>query len=220
MTGEDSRLRMNHLRKLRLAAVMVLAAALLSGCGDDEEPTGPEIGEGDVRGNVTFAKTGEGIANLVVALSEGGTVLQAAATDAVGEFSFSDVPPGRYLARLTGFELATANLRNVDFTPVEREVEVGDQPAELVFAGVVLIPPRITGTVRCGGAAVPDAQVRVIGGETDATVATDAQGRYAATDLSQGHFAVIPLAPPCSLSPPFGAIELRPGQSGEVSFEG
>ena len=57
------------------------------------------------------------------------------------------------------------------------------------------------------------ASLRVIGGEeTDVTVTSDVAGRYAATNLSEGVYAVIPIEAPCALSPAFQAVTVGKGQ--------
>ncbi len=93
-------------------------------------------------------------------------------------------------------------------------------PAEAVFAAVGLVPPRVAGFVECDGVPVPGVAVRVVGGDTDVVVETNAQGRYGATDLSPGNYTVILPDPPCAAGPPYRVISLLPGQSGVADFGG
>ena len=99
-------------------------------------------------------------------------------------------------------------------------IRVEDQPVALTFAIVGLIPPRVFGYVRCHGMLVPNAKLRVVGGNTDVLVVTNDQGKYGATDLTAGFYAVIPVEVPCAVDPSFTAVELKPGQGLEVDFEG
>lgn len=171
-------------------------------------------------GNVASVKTGEGVPNLVVALTDGADILAVVATDARGDFAFQDLPAGEYIARLTGIELSTLSPNHTAFEPPEQTVRVASGEATIGFGVVGLIPPRVTGDVRCGGTPVAGARIRVIGGETDVTVTTNEQGRYGATDLGPGHHAVLVVSAPCAITPGWSAVDLLPGQAAEVDFEG
>lgn len=206
---------------LETALALTLLAIVLAACGSDEQPLGPTQGDATLTGTVAFVKTGTGVPDLVVALLQGGHVVRTTHTLADGSFAFSDVGEGSYAARLTGFELAEVNLRATAFDPVERPVTLGSEPVDLAFAAVGLVPPRVGGDVLCGGVPVTGAMLRIIGGEeTDVTVTTDVAGRYAATNLSEGVYAVIALEAPCALSPGLQAVTVGRGQGGEADFSG
>jgi len=206
---------------LQTALALTLLAAVAAACGSDEQPLGPTQGDATLTGAVAFVKTGAGVPDLVVALLQGGHVVRTAHTLADGSFAFRDVGEGSYVARLTGFELADVNLRATAFDPVERPVTLGSEPIDLAFAAVGLVPPRVGGDVLCGGVPVTGATLRIIGGEeTDVEVTTDVAGRYGATNLSEGVYAVIPLEAPCALSPALQAVTVGKGQGGEADFSG
>lgn len=198
----------------RFLLLVVLAVA---GC--DAGPAGPDGGAAVVTGSLTRQKTGAGVADAIAVIIAGGHVVATAHTDAAGHFTFGRLDAGDYTVRLTGLEIAGLDPRFDALEPVVRTVRIPAADA-LVFAVVGLVAPRVTGEIRCGGAPVVGAQVRVIGGSTDATATTDGLGRYAVLDLEPGNYAVIPVTVPCVVSPAFAAVDLRPGQSGEVDFAG
>jgi len=205
----------------RLASFVFAAAAIaLWACGDQRAPTAPQHGDATIRGTVTSEKTSAGVSGLVVALLRDDTVVRATPTDSSGAFEFPDLARGNYAVRLTGFDLANVDLRSTAFTPDSANVSVAGDPVNVLFAAVGLVAPHIVGTVQCGGVPVADAQVRVIGGDTDVTVTTNAQGKYGATDLAAGHYAVIVVAAPCTVAPPFAAATLKAGQAAQVDFQG
>ena len=193
----------------------------MAACGSDAEPLAPTQGDATLTGAVAFVKTGAGVPDLLVALLQGGHVVRTTHTLTDGSFAFNDVGEGSYTARLTGFELADVNLRATAFDPLERPVVLGSEPVDLAFAAVGLVPPRVAGDVLCAGTPVEGATLRIIGGaETDVTVTTDVAGRYAATNLSEGVYAVIPLQAPCTLSPELQSVTVGKGQGGEADFSG
>lgn len=210
--------------RIRHVLGLALAAALLpttTGCVDDTEPAGPAVGGiGVVRGTVARLKTGDGVPNLIVAIVDDGTVLRAAPTDAAGNFEFPSVPTGDYMVHLTGFELAGVSLRSTAFTPQEQRVVVEDAGADVSFAAVGLIPPRVVGEVTCGGALVEGASVRVVGGGADTTVTTSPQGKYGATDLDPGYYTVMLMEAPCPVEPFYQVVFVNPGQAAEANFSG
>ena len=206
--------------RLMIAMIAMFLLPLALACSDDDASTGLSSGPGQINGTVTSEKTAHGIPNLVVALVHEGEVVAATPTDSGGAFSFRGLAQGDYVVRLTGMEFSHLDpLYNV-FTPDADSVTVGDAPVRLFFAAVGLIPPRVVGAVSCNGVPVPSAQVRVIGASTDTVVSTTAQGRYGATKLDPGHYAVIVVDAPCPVEPSYGAVELLPGQAAEVNFTG
>lgn len=201
-----------------LVSGLVLVAGIA--CHDHDAPTAPSTGSGLVRGSVTSEKTSEGVPNLVVALSRNGRVLLAAPTDSSGAFRFDGLARGDYTVSVTGLELAGLTLRTTALTPATQQITVADAPVDVFVASVGLIPPRIVGYVTCGATPIANAQLRVIGGATDEVVATNAQGKYGATDLDPGHYAIIVVSAPCAVSPSYAAADLQPGQAATVDFAG
>jgi hypothetical protein len=197
--------------------VLILIPAV--GCEDDPAGT-PETGPGTLTGTVARAKTGEGVANALVALVRDGTVRGTAATDGDGAFAFDGIPDGPYDVHLTGLELTGLSLLHTTFEPRTQRVEVSGQTEPLLFAAVGVVPARITGVVRCAGAVDTDAAIRIVGGAVDTTVGTNSIGRYALTDLGAGHYALFPVRARCldGLDPRVVGVEI--GQYVGEDFDG
>jgi hypothetical protein len=212
--------QLSRFNRLLTALTTMTLLPLAIACSNDDASTGLSSGPGQIDGTVTSEKTAHGIPNLVVALVHDGEVVAATPTDSGGAFSFRGLAQGDYVVRLTGIELSHLDPLYNAFTPDADSVTVGDVPVRLFFAAVGLIPPRVVGVVSCDGAPVSSAQVRVIGASTDTVVSTTAQGRYGATELDPGHYAVIVVDAPCPVEPSYGAVELLPGQAAEVNFTG
>ena len=202
----------------RGSSLVLALVAFSTGC-QETRPLGPG-NNAAMAGSVTRQKTGAGVPGVVVALLANDELTATTHTDAAGQFDFGRVGAGTYTVRITGFEIAGIDPRFDAPEPSSRIVTVGQGSSDLVFTIVGLVPPRITGEVRCGGSAVEGARVRVIGGEADVTVVTNALGRYAALNLMPGHYAVIPIESPCVTMPSHHAVELLPGQSGQADFVG
>jgi hypothetical protein len=203
-------------------AIGLLACCLFGSACRESTPTEPQAGSLTLQGSVTSSKTAEGVANLVVALMDGGSVVAAVPTDTAGAFTFRNVADGSYTVRVTGTELAGVDTRFTAFDPVETPVTMGGSaaPSQVFIAAVGLIPPRVTGFVSCAGAPAEGARIRVIGGATDVVVTTSAQGRYAATSLDAGHYAVIVESAPCTVTPSWRAASLQAGQLVVLDFAG
>lgn len=214
MTG-----RPNAARSGASIAALLLLAALTSACGDDPVGDGA-TGRGELTGMVARAKTGEGVANAVVALVRDGAVVRTTATDGAGGFAFDAVPAGGYDVYLTGLELTGMSLLHTTFEPRSQRVEVAGEVEPLLFAAVGVVPARITGIVRCGGAVDTDAAVRVAGGAVDTVVATNAVGRYALTDLDGGAYALFPVRARCLDALPDTVVHAGVGQYVGVDFDG
>lgn len=198
----------------------VFALIALLGCGQAERATGVSDGNAILRGTVASARTAVGVPNLVVALVSDGAVVAAEPTDADGRFEFSRVPDGSYTVRVTGLELSELSPRHVVLEPAAMPVSLAGGPVDVLFAAVGVIPPRIVGDITCGGGFVEGAKVRIVGGGTDIVLTTNAQGRYAATDLAPGHYAVIVVEAPCAITPTFRVASVLPAQAAEVDFDG
>jgi hypothetical protein len=213
-----SQLELSNRLMIALIAIALLPLALA--CSDDDAATGLSSGPGQIDGTVTSEKTAHGIPNLVVALVHDGEVIAAAPTDSGGAFSFRGLAQDDYVVQLTGIELSHLDPLYNAFTPASDSVTVGDTPVRLFFTAVGLIPPRVVGVISCGGVPSSSAHIRVIGASTDTVVSTTAQGRYGATELDPGHYAVIVVDAPCPVEPSYEAVELLPGQAAEVNFTG
>ncbi len=197
------------------SAVAVLTLALTSACMDAPQRHGSRVS-----GVVASSKTARGVPNLVVALIRDGTVLRTVPTNTAGEFAFDDVVAGAYTVRLTGLEISGLSPLHTAFTPVEQEILVDSAPLDLTFAVVGLVPAHIVGEVFCGGRPAVGAGIRVVGGDTDATVVTDAVGRYGATDLAPGSYTVMAVDLPCRVESDIEIVSLGAGQSIFVNFAG
>jgi hypothetical protein len=198
----------------------ILVAAALFACADGAAPDDNLGGSADVTGVVTVHKTGDGLPDVIVALATPTGVLASTHTDALGRFAFAGVPRGTHVVHLTGLELAGLDTRIQAIEPPAREITVAGEPIDLVFTVLTLIAPRITGVVSCGGLPVAGAHVRVAGGTTDVTLATDAQGRFVALDLAAGMYAVLMVDAPCIVNPAYQVVELKQGQAGSATFAG
>ncbi len=203
---------------IRLLGIAALAVPI--GC-DDPAPTDPQ-GSAAVSGSVTRVKTATAVPNAIIALLRGGEIVQTSFTDAAGNFAFEGIPAGEYSARITGLELTGLDLRFVSFAPVEVPLTVGNEPVELFFAGNGLVAPHVVGDVFCDGVPVEGVDIRVVGGDFDRRVETNAQGRYSATNLSAGHYTVLLLdhGSVCSFETTYGVVELLPGQGTTLDFVG
>ncbi|HET7274861.1 MAG TPA: carboxypeptidase-like regulatory domain-containing protein [Longimicrobiaceae bacterium] len=199
--------------------MLAVAYFSLAGC-DDPSPIDPIDGPGNVSGTVALAKTAAGVPNAIIALLSDGDVVRTTATNTTGEFSFAQVPPGEYIARLIAMELTGLDPRYVSFAPLEVPISVGDAPVEVFYAGNGLVPPHIVGDVFCGGVPVVGAEARVVGGDFDTTVATNDQGRFSATNLAAGNYTVLLVSESssCEFEPFYRVVEMRAGQGASVEF--
>jgi hypothetical protein len=206
----------------RPAANILLLIGLftLTACEGDDGPSSPGSGSAAIAGTVTRQKTGVGVPGLVAVLMSDGEVVATAHTDAGGSFGFGNVDAGSYTVRLTGYDIAGLDPRFDVLEPQSQSMLVPDGDGDLVFTVVGVLAPRITGAIRCGGAAAAGANVRIIGGSTDTTIAAGATGGYTLLDLEPGRYAVIAVDAPCDVSPGFHALDLRPGQAGTADFDG
>ena len=197
------------------ALAPLLAAVAFVAC---EDTAAPVARAADVEGTVARLKTGDGVANLLVALiDDDGRVAGAATTDAGGFFRFEDVPPGPYTVRLSGLELAGLRPGTTAFDPEAREIAVAGGADPVRFAALGMFT-QVVAEATCGGAPAPDVVVRVVGGATDALVRTTALGEVAAP-VDPGHYVVIPTESPCALAPAFRVVEVLQGQTVRASFE-
>lgn len=202
-----------------------LVAGLLAtqSCGDLTGAPSPGAIPAVVRGSVTSSKTSHGVPNLLIALLRDGRVLDVSVTDSAGAFRFAAAAAGSYTVRVSGMELAGLTPRLTTLEPEAFDLALASgETRDLFFAAVGLIPPRIVGIIRCNGLVQTGVRVRVIGGSTDVVVESNAQGKYAATDLEPGHYAVIPVSSPlpCALAPAYGTASLLAGQAATVDFSG
>lgn len=201
------------------ALIPTSAILLLWGCQPDAF-TAEESGSGTVTGVVAAAKTAEGVANLVVVLVRDGRAIRSTVTSEEGTFRFGGLAAGPYEVALAAAELAGLSTLHTVFTPTRHHIEVANATVDLTFAVVNLVPARIVGEVSCGRHPAVDARLRVVGGSTDTVVATDAVGRYGATDLAPGSYTVTAVEVPCRVGRGVEVVSLRAGQSLDVDFGG
>jgi hypothetical protein len=133
-----------------------------------------------ISGRVTTA-AGVGLGGVAVALS--GSQSATTTTDAVGNFSFSNLPAG-------GNYTVTASRANYSFTPDSRSItDLGaDQTADFTAA---LVNYSISGLVTSGGVGLAGVILELSGSQT-ASTATDDGGRYSFSVPAQGSYTVIP----------------------------
>ncbi|MCX5745624.1 MAG: carboxypeptidase regulatory-like domain-containing protein, partial [Proteobacteria bacterium] len=131
---------------------------------------------------VTTTSTDAGVAidaqNAIAAAVDAGAVASAAPPSALdGKFTIEGLAPGRYRVRVSGPGLLAAEVR---FVPVPSDA------ARLVVARQV----AITGTVRDGGAPVPNATVALRGEAIGGTIEVhaDAAGAFAFQELPEGRY--------------------------------
>lgn len=207
-TGPRARVRI-----LVFASVVTLLGACDVGLANGGQP-------GTVSGVVAAAKTAEGVANVVVVLVRDGRVLNTTFTSEEGIFRFDDVEPGRYVVGLTGLEFSGMSLLHTVLTPSSQTVVVENEPIDLTFAVVGIVPARIVGEVKCGSRPAVGAEIRVVGGSTAVSVRTDVVGRFGATDLAPGNYAVMAGEVPCDVGRDVRVVSLNAGQSISINFEG
>ena len=203
----------------RIFPVLLLLVLAVPACGEDPV-SDARSGRGVLTGTVARAKTGDGVANVVVALLREGAVVATTATAPDGAFAFDAVAPGGYDVALTGLELTGLSLLHTTFEPARQSVEVGGEVEPLLFAAVGVVPARITGVVRCGGLVDTDAAVRIAGGAVDTVVTTNAIGRYALTDLEGGTYALFPTRSACLTSLGPAVVRAEIGQFVGMDFDG
>jgi hypothetical protein len=190
----------------------------VGGCVVEAVPSSADTGH--ISGLVASSKTARGVPNILVALVRDDEIVDAVATDDLGEFRFRGVDRGSYVVQLTGLELSGLNPLHTTLEPVRQAVRVGEDPVELTFAVVGLLPSRIVGEVRCGGRPVVGARIHVVGGVADMVVETDPVGRYGATDLTPGSYTVMAMDVPCAVETELQIVSLKTTQSVVVDFEG
>jgi hypothetical protein len=201
----------------RFGAVTLVAVGVVA-CDD---PAGTaSSGRGEVTGTVAQAKTGDGVGDLVIALTQGGHVVATTATGPEGGFGFDGLSAGTYELNLTGIELTRLSPLHTSLEPRRQTVTVGAGSEPLLFAAVGIVPARISGVVTCGGVEQTAASIRIVGGAVDTMVSTDGIGRYALTDLEAGHYTLIPAVAPCIDSLPVEVTEAEVGQFVRVDFSG
>lgn len=193
----------------------------MGACQTNDSPSEPPHGDASLTGSVTSEKTSAGIHGLPVVLIQDDVAQAVALTDSAGTFRFTGLARGEYRVHLTGLEVIGMSPKHTVFTPTDAEVLITGGSETVFFAAVGVIPPRVVGTVSCGGAVAANAQVRVIGGSaTDTTVVTNDQGKYGATGLDPGRYAVVLVSAPCAVPPTVTSVLLLPGQAATVDFAG
>ncbi|NGO13744.1 MFS transporter, partial [Streptomyces sp. HC44] len=140
-------------------------------------------GTSGLAGVVRSADSGVRVAGAVVIVTDvRGDVLATGETDAMGEFTVSDLVPGT----------VTLAVNSPKHRPMALPVEVGGAGATRVE--VELQPgAHVRGTVRGAGAPLSDARVTLVdaAGNVVATTTTGIDGAYAFSDLDSGEYTVM-----------------------------
>ncbi|MEU3844702.1 MFS transporter [Streptomyces sp. NPDC028635] len=176
--------------------------------------TGPETahdvlldGSGGLSGVVRSADSGAPVADAVVIVTDvRGDVLATGRTDALGEFTLTDLVPGPVTLAVNA--------------PKHRPLALH---AEISATGVTRVDLDLTagayvrGTVRGAGAPLGDARVTLVdaAGNVVGTTTTGADGAYAFSDLDSGAYTVIATGYP----PKATGITVAGGGDGEHDIE-
>ena len=130
---------------------------------------------------------GVGMPGVTVELT--GAAQATATTDAEGDYAFSELAAGEYTVMISGY-----NAADYEFAPTSKSVSlVVDQMSSLDFDGVRLRTAGISGQVRVGGAGMAGVMVELTlkgAAEAMATATTNAEGRYAFSELAAGEYTV------------------------------
>jgi len=131
---------------------------------------------GTITGTVTDAEDGSPVVGAIV--SDG---TRTVVTDATGEYTIDNVPPGSYqvVASKEGYESSSATVN----------VLQGTTAVANIFLSQIIVPGSITGLVTDAkdGSAIWGAQVS----DGIRTVLTDAAGRYTINDVPPGSYQVV-----------------------------
>ncbi len=138
-----------------------------------------------IMGTVTVE--GTGIENVTVSVQGEGAELETM-TNAVGQFSFTELHAGDYSIGITGFD---DDLYGFDVTTATATVAL-QETATVPFTGIMLRTAGIAGTVTVEGHAIPGVTVTVTGGPKDEehTRTTNDAGYYMVDELHAGDYAV------------------------------
>ncbi|MBA2945474.1 MFS transporter [Streptomyces himalayensis] len=152
----------------------------------NDEPVAYDIllsGTSGLAGVVRSADSGVPVAGAVVIVTDvRGDVLATGQTDALGEFTITDLVPGT----------VTLAVNSAKHRPLALPVEIGG--AGTTRIEVELRPgAEVRGTVRGAGAPLSDARVTLVdaAGNVVATTTTGHDGAYAFSDLDSGAYTVI-----------------------------
>ena len=138
-----------------------------------------------IMGTVTVE--GVGIENVTVSVQGEGAELETM-TNAVGQFSFTELHAGDYSIGITGYD---DDLYGFDVTTATATVAL-QETATVPFTGIMLRTAGIAGTVTVEGHAIPGVTVTVTGGPKDEehTRTTNDAGYYMVDELHAGDYAV------------------------------
>ncbi len=138
-----------------------------------------------IMGTVTVE--GTGIENVTVSVQGEGAELETM-TNAVGQFSFTELHAGDYSIGITGYD---DDLYGFDVTTATVTVAL-QETATVPFTGIMLRTAGIAGTVTVEGHALDGVTVTVTGGPKDEeyTRTTNHAGYYMVDELHAGDYAV------------------------------
>jgi protocatechuate 3,4-dioxygenase beta subunit len=130
--------------------------------------------------------SGTGIPNVQITRTGGSNVV----TDANGNYTFTDVPPGTY----TIAPLITPSLTGVTFYPASRSVTVSSYNlTNINFTASFTVTGRVSNSDNVG---LPNIQVTRRTNTSAVTVATDSNGNYRFTNVLSGSYTVAPNVTP------------------------
>lgn len=142
-----------------------------------------DTSQGTVSGVITEAVTGNRIVGATVNIFSGNTLIAVALTDVNGQYSFSNIPVGNYLLRVSA----------TNYQTLTDTISVVDQQNTVADEVLSPFPGSLTGVVSDFlNGPLSNVLVTVLSGETPvATTQTDISGHYLITGLSPGVYSVV-----------------------------
>ncbi len=173
---------------------------------------------GTITGRITNA-AGAGVQNVqVTATLVGGRALPVAASDANGDYTIQNVPPGQYDVAM----VAPAGLQN----PANQQVQVVAGAAAQANAQLAAAPAPVNGTItgritNAAGAGVQNVQVTatLVGGAALPVVASDANGDYTIQNVPPGQYDVAMVAPAGLQNPANQQVQVVAGAAAQANAQ-
>ncbi|MEZ4423089.1 MAG: carboxypeptidase regulatory-like domain-containing protein [Gemmatimonadota bacterium] len=163
------------MRKLKFFSLAALAAFAFAACDEG----GTNVVTGTISGSVTAE--GQGLSGVTVTLSSGAST----ATDASGNYSFSNVDGGTYTVQITPPSDVTFSS-----TTQTAVVATAGQTVSVNFSGSFVRTSSILGSVAVAGVGGLEGVTVTLSGAGSATTTTDVAGQYAFSGLRAGSYTV------------------------------